>query len=255
MLVAGERSAAVDLRAMLPDDERRGFRTAIAISRARLRRSSRPARWRILLGTRPGREARRRASGDSVLVVIAQGNVTPAGVAPRMRRFTVAGLIDAGMYEFDQGLALMHLDDARRLYRLGDASRACATSSTTRMPPASASAPSPSRLTGPLLHQRLEPPAGQLLPLDPGDEVHHVLRVAAGGRGGRLQHHLDARDGREREARRHRDPAHARRFAARHADYLHDPGHRSSAWSALPPACARAAGRRQHQAIVPASSG
>ena len=38
-----------------------------------------------------------------------------------MRRFTVAGFIDAGMYEFDQGLALLHLDDARRLYRLGDA--------------------------------------------------------------------------------------------------------------------------------------
>jgi lipoprotein-releasing system permease protein len=56
-----------------------------------------------------------------VLAVIPQGNVTPAGVTPRMRRFTVAGLIDAGMYEFDQGLALLHLDDARRLYRLGDA--------------------------------------------------------------------------------------------------------------------------------------
>ena len=52
--------------------------------------------------------------------MIAQGNVTPAGVAPRMRRFTVAGFIDAGMYEFDQGLALVHMDDARRLYRLGD---------------------------------------------------------------------------------------------------------------------------------------
>jgi lipoprotein-releasing system permease protein len=59
--------------------------------------------------------------GDGVLVVIAQGNVTPAGVTPRMRRFTVAGLIDAGMYEFDQGLAVVHLDDARRLFRLGDA--------------------------------------------------------------------------------------------------------------------------------------
>jgi lipoprotein-releasing system permease protein len=38
-----------------------------------------------------------------------------------MRRFTVAGFIDAGMYEYDQGLALVHLDDARRLFRLGDA--------------------------------------------------------------------------------------------------------------------------------------
>jgi lipoprotein-releasing system permease protein len=37
-----------------------------------------------------------------------------------MRRFTVAGLIDVGMYEYDRGLALLHLEDARRLYRMGD---------------------------------------------------------------------------------------------------------------------------------------
>jgi lipoprotein-releasing system permease protein len=53
--------------------------------------------------------------------VIAQGNVTPAGVVPRMRRFTVAGIFDAGMYEFDRGLALVNLADAQKLYRLGDA--------------------------------------------------------------------------------------------------------------------------------------
>jgi lipoprotein-releasing system permease protein len=77
-------------------------------------------RWRILLG-RGLAEKLGVAPGEGVLVVIAQGSVTPAGIAPRMRRFTVAGLIEAGMYEFDQGLALVHLDDARRLFRLGDA--------------------------------------------------------------------------------------------------------------------------------------
>jgi lipoprotein-releasing system permease protein len=56
-----------------------------------------------------------------VLLVIAQGNVTPAGVVPRMRRFTVAGVFDAGMYEFDRGLALVNLSDAQKLYRLGEA--------------------------------------------------------------------------------------------------------------------------------------
>jgi lipoprotein-releasing system permease protein len=119
MLVAGERSAAVDLRAVQPEAERR-------VSALESRLSGRgfselaPGRWRILLGR--GLAARLGvATGDTVLAVIAQGNVTPAGVAPRMRRFTVAGLIDAGMYEFDQGLAILHLDDARRLFRLGDA--------------------------------------------------------------------------------------------------------------------------------------
>jgi lipoprotein-releasing system permease protein len=76
--------------------------------------------WRILLGKGLAEKLGVKA-GDAVLVVIAQGNVTPAGVAPRMRRFTVSGLIDAGMYEFDQGLAIVHLDDARRLFRLGHA--------------------------------------------------------------------------------------------------------------------------------------
>ncbi len=118
MLVAGERSAAVELRGVLPSDERR----VTAIERHLSGRGLdelRPGGWRILLGRGLAEKLAVKA-GDPVQLVIAQGNVTPAGVTPRMRRFTVAGLIDAGMYEFDQGLALVHLDDARRLYRLGD---------------------------------------------------------------------------------------------------------------------------------------
>jgi len=61
------------------------------------------------------------AAGDSVVMAIAQGTVTPAGVVPRMRRFTVAGVFFSGMYEIDNGLALTHLADAARLFRLGDA--------------------------------------------------------------------------------------------------------------------------------------
>lgn len=119
MLVAGERSAAVDLRAVLPEAERRVSALEPHLS-GRGFDALAAGEWRILLG-RGLAEKLGIADGETVLAVIAQGNVTPAGVAPRMRRFTVAGFIDAGMYEFDQGLALLHLDDARRLYRLGDA--------------------------------------------------------------------------------------------------------------------------------------
>jgi lipoprotein-releasing system permease protein len=118
MLVAGERSAAVELRAILPDDER-------AVSALHRHVSGQdfgelvPGAWRVLLGSGLA-EKLGVAPGGVVQVVIAQGNVTPAGVAPRMRRFKVAGLIEVGMYEFDQGLALLHLDDARRLYRMGE---------------------------------------------------------------------------------------------------------------------------------------
>ncbi len=58
--------------------------------------------------------------GDKVTVTLAQGVVTPAGVVPRTKRFTVTGIYRVGMYEFDRRLAYIHLDDARRLYRLGN---------------------------------------------------------------------------------------------------------------------------------------
>ena len=59
--------------------------------------------------------------GDKVTVIVPQGVVTPAGLLPRMKQFDVVGLFAMGMYEYDAGLALMHIDDAARLYRLGDA--------------------------------------------------------------------------------------------------------------------------------------
>jgi lipoprotein-releasing system permease protein len=78
-----------------------------------------PGAYRIVLG-RALAEELGAVPGDRVLLVVAQGNVTPMGVVPRMRRFTVAGVFDAGMYEFDRGLALINLEDAQRLFRLGD---------------------------------------------------------------------------------------------------------------------------------------
>jgi len=58
--------------------------------------------------------------GDTVVVAIAEGSVTPAGVVPRMRRFTVAGTFYSGMYEIDASLAVVNLRDAAKLFRLGD---------------------------------------------------------------------------------------------------------------------------------------
>jgi lipoprotein-releasing system permease protein len=58
--------------------------------------------------------------GDAVVVAVARGSVTPAGVLPRLRRFHVAGVFRSGMYEIDATLAVVHLADAARLLRLGD---------------------------------------------------------------------------------------------------------------------------------------
>jgi len=118
MLVAGDHSAGVELRAVEPLDEPAVSTLNRHLSGGGLDRLKAGA-YRILLGHTLASDLGV-AIGDTVLVVIAQGNVTPAGVVPRMRRFTVAGLIDVGMYEYDRGLAVLHLADARRLFRMGD---------------------------------------------------------------------------------------------------------------------------------------
>lgn len=78
-----------------------------------------PGSYRMLLGSELASHLGV-APGDGVVMAIAQGSVTPAGVVPRMRRYTVAGIVRSGMYEIDNGLALTSLADAQRMFRLGD---------------------------------------------------------------------------------------------------------------------------------------
>jgi lipoprotein-releasing system permease protein len=59
--------------------------------------------------------------GDKVIMLISQGNVTPAGIIPRLRRFTVVGIFYAGVYQYDSALALINLKDAQTLYNMGKA--------------------------------------------------------------------------------------------------------------------------------------
>ncbi|MFN7711167.1 MAG: lipoprotein-releasing ABC transporter permease subunit [Curvibacter sp.] len=56
--------------------------------------------------------------GDKVTLVAPSGQVTPAGVVPRMKQMTVVGTFDSGHYEYDAGLVLLHVDDAARIFRL-----------------------------------------------------------------------------------------------------------------------------------------
>jgi lipoprotein-releasing system permease protein len=59
--------------------------------------------------------------GDRVALIAPQGVVTPAGLIPRLKQFTVVGTFDAGIGDADGGLALVHMADAQVLYQLGDA--------------------------------------------------------------------------------------------------------------------------------------
>ena len=117
MLVAGSRSAGVQLRGIEPAQE--GAVSALArLATAGGAPPLEAGDYGIVLGAALAAQLGV-GPGDRVLLVVAQGNVTPAGVVPRMRRFTVAGTFEAGMYEYDRGLALLHLADAQRLLRLG----------------------------------------------------------------------------------------------------------------------------------------
>jgi lipoprotein-releasing system permease protein len=117
MLANGQRMAGAAVRGVLPEEERRATGLAqhvIAGDLSDLRDGS----YGIILGTALARELNARV-GDSVVLIAPEGTATPTGVVPRMRRFHVTGLFSSGMYEFDRGLALVHLADAARLLRLG----------------------------------------------------------------------------------------------------------------------------------------
>jgi lipoprotein-releasing system permease protein len=75
-----------------------------------------PGEWNIVLGAELARILGARI-GDKVTIAAPGGQVTPAGVIPRLKQFTLVGTFEAGHYEYDSGLALVALDDAARLFR------------------------------------------------------------------------------------------------------------------------------------------
>jgi lipoprotein-releasing system permease protein len=56
--------------------------------------------------------------GDVVTLIAPSGQVTPAGVVPRLKQMTVVGTFDSGHYEYDSALVLLHHEDAARIFRL-----------------------------------------------------------------------------------------------------------------------------------------
>ena len=56
--------------------------------------------------------------GDQVTLIAPSGQVTPAGVVPRLKQMTVVGTFSSGHYEYDSALAMLHMDDAARIFRL-----------------------------------------------------------------------------------------------------------------------------------------
>ena len=78
-----------------------------------------PGKFGIVLGIELAR-ALTVAVGDKVVLIAPQGQVTPAGILPRLRQFTVVGIFSVDHYEYDSGLGLVDLQDAQTLYRTGE---------------------------------------------------------------------------------------------------------------------------------------
>ena len=116
LLANGDTLRGVLVRGIVPAEEAR-----ITDLAAKLRDTTlatlQPGAWRIVLGAELARQLGVRP-GDAVTLVAPSGQVTPAGVLPRLKQFTVAGTFEAGHYEYDSALAWIHLEDAQKLYRL-----------------------------------------------------------------------------------------------------------------------------------------
>jgi lipoprotein-releasing system permease protein len=106
------------MRGILPEEESRVSEVGRHMKEGALGDLS-AGEYRIVLGSEIARALGVR-TGDKVDLMIPQASVTPAGVLPRFRRFTVSGIFEIGMYEFDRGLVLVHMADAQALYRMGD---------------------------------------------------------------------------------------------------------------------------------------
>ena len=115
MLAHGSAMAGANVRGVLPQEERTATGLAQHIVSGRLEELT-AGSYGIILGSALAHELHA-GVGDGVVLIAPEGTATPTGVVPRMRRFRVVGVFSSGMYEFDRGLALTHLEDAARLFR------------------------------------------------------------------------------------------------------------------------------------------
>ncbi|MEQ1518545.1 MAG: lipoprotein-releasing ABC transporter permease subunit [Usitatibacteraceae bacterium] len=81
--------------------------------------SLQPGEYNIILGADLARALGVKL-GEKLQLITPQGSVTPAGMVPRVRSFTVSGIFSSGHYEYDSTLALIDMKDAQVLFRLGD---------------------------------------------------------------------------------------------------------------------------------------
>ncbi|MES2016728.1 MAG: lipoprotein-releasing ABC transporter permease subunit [Pseudomonadota bacterium] len=104
------------IRGVLPSEEPKVSEVAKSVRQGSLD-ALRPGEFNIVLGYALARSLGLQV-GDKVTMALAKAQVTPAGMLPRMRTFTLVGLFQSSHYEFDNGMAFVHLEDAQKMERL-----------------------------------------------------------------------------------------------------------------------------------------
>jgi lipoprotein-releasing system permease protein len=118
MMIDGDKSSGVLLRGVLPEAESKVVDLRphlLSGSLADLTAGS----YRVILGKALA-ETLNAKVGDRVVLLVAQGDVTPLGVMPRMRAFKVSGILSVGMYEYDRRIAIVAMQDAAKVLRFDD---------------------------------------------------------------------------------------------------------------------------------------
>jgi len=119
LLSSGSQVRGVFVRGVVPELEDKVADFGAHMRDGRLQ-DLQPGEFGIVLGADLARGLQVRR-GERVTLIAPQGQVTPAGLVPRLKQFRVTGVFSVGHFEYDSGLALVRLEDAQVLYRLGDA--------------------------------------------------------------------------------------------------------------------------------------
>jgi len=119
MLTKAKKVSGALVRGILPDQEPEVSSVGQHMRRGQLD-DLQAGQYRIILGNELAYSLGAQV-GDQVTMVTPQANFSPAGILPRLRRFRVTGIFDVGMYEYDRGVALVHMEDAARLFKLDNA--------------------------------------------------------------------------------------------------------------------------------------
>ena len=115
LLARGEDMKGALVRGI--DPAREGEVTDLAATSGEVLKRLVPGEFKVVLGIELARSLGVGA-GDVITLIAPSGQVTPAGVLPRMKQMTVAGTFDSGHYEYDSALVMMHYEDAQRIFRL-----------------------------------------------------------------------------------------------------------------------------------------